>query len=377
MTTSLVSVLHIVDSLGLGGTQTILKDYLEGQDAGGSVHLYALRTVPKQIRIDHPHVVVDPSALRFSIEPLLALRRIVRERKIRVLHCHLFRAQVFGYLLKVMFYPGIALIFHEHGRAVGREGESRLEALAFRWFLRLAWSKVARFICVSEFTRSSLLRLIPRAESITTVVSNPIPVHPRTGDIPDRAALRRAAGIPDDAFVVGFASRLVERKGWRDFLDAVAILAPKIPVFFLLAGDGEDRAKVEAHIRNVGIEERGRMLGHIDWMPRFYVCLDCFAMPSHWEPHGLAHLEAQSFGVPIVISRVPGLASTVRGDDALLFEAGDVQGLADCIHRVAADKALRDRLAAGGVENAARYSRSHFSDDLEEIYATVEGRSEP
>jgi glycosyltransferase involved in cell wall biosynthesis len=116
------------------------------------------------------------------------------------------------------------------------------------------------------------------------------------------------------------------------------------------------------------------MLGHIDWMKRFYACLDCFVMPSHWEPHGLAHLEAQGFGVPVVVSDVPGLGSTVRGDsDALLFKTGDASALAACIRRLVADSALRDRLVAGGRANSARYTMDAFSASLEEIYSSAIG----
>ncbi len=363
-------VLHLVDSLAIGGTQTILKEYFESRAPDASVHLYGLRTVDRQLAIAHPNVEVHPSPRRFSIGPLFALRRGVRERGIDVLHCHLFRAQVFGFLLKRLFFPRITLVFHEHGRAVGREGESRFEALMFRWFLRRSWRDVDRFVCISEHTRARLLQEVPGAAPCARVVANPIPVHPVEGETMDVAAIRAAESIPEGAFVVGFASRLVRRKGWADFLAAVASLAPQVPVYFLLAGDGEERALAEARIREPDLAGRGRLLGHVDWMRRFYACLDCFVMPSHWEPHGLAHLEAQSFGTPVVVSRVPGLETTVHdGVDALLFPPGDAQALAACIRRIALEPALRSRLAAGGRANAALYGMARFCESLDALYA--------
>jgi glycosyltransferase involved in cell wall biosynthesis len=212
--------------------------------------------------------------------------------------------------------------------------------------------------------------VIPGAERNTTVIANPIQVRPCSEASQDRAAIRREQAIPEGAFVVGFASRLVERKGWGDFLDALALLAPTLPVYFLLAGNGEDRDKARARVRELGLEERGRILGHIDWMKRFYACLDCFVMPSHWEPHGLSHLEAQGFGVPVVVASVPGLRSTVVADrDALLFEAGDASSLADCIRRLVEDPAIRERLIAGGLANSARYTMDAFAASLNEVYA--------
>ena len=365
-------VLHLVDSLGLGGTQAILKDYFGARPGDAAVHLYGLRTVPRQMHIDHPNVAVNRSPLRFSLLPLLDLRRFVLREDIGVLHCHLFRAQVFGFLLKLLFFPRIVLVFHEHGRVVGREGESGFEDAMFRGFLRVSWRQVDRFICISDHTRSRLLKLIPGAAPTTIVVSNPIPVYPLHGEAVDRPALRRAHGVPPDAFVVGFAARLVERKGWRDFLDAIAHLAPALPIYFLLAGDGEDRAQAEARVRELGLSSRGRLLGHIEWMEAFYECLDCFVMPSHWEPHGLAHLEAQGFGVATVVARVPGLESTVHSEvDALLFEAGNIEALAACIERLARDAALRGKLGVGGRANSERYTMDAFASTLDTIYANL------
>ena len=373
MSASRDNVLHVVDSLMVGGTQTILKSFFESRRYDGSISLYAMRTVRGQLAIDHPKVRVCSSSLRFSPAPLLDLKRIVVEQAITVLHCHLFRSQVFGFLLKRLFFPKITLVFHEHGRVVGRDGGSGFEEAMFRLFLRVSWRHVDRFICISDHTSSRLLKLIPGAAPTTIVVSNPIPVYPQEGLSVDRAAMRREHGVPNDAFVVGFAARLIERKGWDEFLVATALAARKHPVYFLLAGDGADRPRVETRIQELGLARHGLMLGRIEWMEAFYECLDCFVMPSHWEPHGLAHLEAQGFGVPTIVSRVPGLESTVHAElDSLLFEAGNAEALAAAIERLASDKGLRKRLAEGGRANSERFTMDAFASTLDKIYASVE-----
>ena len=111
-----VAVLHIVDSLAFGGAQSILKDYFESRPDDKTLHLYALRVAPRQVKISHPNVHVNPSSARLSMAPLLELRQMVGWEGIGVLHCHLFRSQVFGYILKTLFFPQVALVFHEHGR---------------------------------------------------------------------------------------------------------------------------------------------------------------------------------------------------------------------------------------------------------------------
>jgi glycosyltransferase involved in cell wall biosynthesis len=353
----------------LGGTQTVLRAYFEAGGIDRSQWLYALRRVPKELAIASPNVVIDRSTVRFSMGPLLRLRRFIREQGIGVLHCHLFRAQAFGYLVERLFFPGIALVFHEHGRVVGTDGESRLESLAFRILLRWACVRVDCFLCISECAREKLLEVIPSAAARTTVVENPVSAPMARLARYDIDAARREMEIPVGAFVVGFAGRLVERKGWRDFLVAMKLLSARIPIFFLLAGDGIDRDAVRKMVDASGLRNCGRILGHIQQMSGFYQMLDCLAMPSHWEAHGLSHLEAQGYGVPVVVSDVPGLNTTVHvGEDALLFRAGDANALAERIAQVASDPALRTRLSINGVANSARYSVDAFSRRLDAIY---------
>ena len=203
------------------------------------------------------------------------------------------------------------------------------------------------------------------------MVRNPVPVEP-AAEPEGRDAARRAMEVPEGAFVVGFASRLVERKGWRELLDALATLRGEMPIYYLVAGDGEEREQVRLRIAALGLEGCGRLLGRWDGMARFYSALDCLVMPSRWEPHGLAHLEAQGFGVPVVVASVPGMSATVNpGVDALDFRPRDAAHLAARIRELAGDPALRARLAQAGRTNAGRYSMQDFTRSLEEIHVSV------
>jgi glycosyltransferase involved in cell wall biosynthesis len=328
-----------------------------------------LRRVADQVEIQHPNVEVAASPSRISPVPILTIRAIVRRERIEVLHCHLFRAQVFGCLLKMFFFPGIVLIFHEHGRVVGREGESWLEAFVFRVFLKATRRYVDRYICNGEYTRARLLNVVPSIDDRAIAVSNPIATHSGAPAREDVCAWRNEAGIPPGTFVVGFAARLIRTKGWREFLQAMQLIRPHAPLFFLIAGEGEDRAKIEACILELGLETRGRLLGYVSRMDRFYPLLDCFVLPSRWESHGLSHLEAQSYGVPIVVSNVSGLNATVHSEaDALLFDVGDAAALAGQILRIANDASLRARLGRSGLANAAAYTVESFALKMDQIY---------
>jgi glycosyltransferase involved in cell wall biosynthesis len=82
---------------------------------------------------------------------------------------------------------------------------------------------------------------------------------------------------------------------------------------------------------------------------------DCFAFPSRYEGFGLPPLEAMACGTPVVSSTSSSLPE-VLGDDALLIDPDDVEGLGDALSRVLGDAALAADLRARGLVRAARYS---------------------
>ncbi len=93
-------VVHIVDSLTIGGAQRVLKTYFESEKNSRNVHLLSLREVDDPVAIDHRNVKVSKGRGRYSLRPLKDIARLTKREDITILHCHLFRAQIFGLLIK-------------------------------------------------------------------------------------------------------------------------------------------------------------------------------------------------------------------------------------------------------------------------------------
>jgi hypothetical protein len=114
------------------------------------------------------------------------------------------------------------------------------------------------------------------------------------------------------------------------------------------------------------------MLGHIEWMEAFYECLDCFVMPSHWEPHwpraprgaGLwrAHHRLARARAGIHRARRRGLAA---------LSGRRRRGAGGLRQRLAREPRLVSTLAAGGRANSARYTMDAFASTLDTIYANL------
>jgi glycosyltransferase involved in cell wall biosynthesis len=370
-----VPVLHIVDSLDFGGTQTILRNLFESQTENQSIFLLALRETDRQIRIHHPNVQVFPSPSRFSLRPIEYILNLVKVHQIQILHCHLFRSEIFGYLAaRLLRAHKIKLVFHDHGSAIAMASASKFQRFAFCFFQILAAPRVDLHVVISQFVQKSLAALTFQRMRNSVVLYNPIK---STGyrehiEPEHRAQLKEYWGIPQESFVLGIASRIVQRKGWRDFLVAVSLLKEEFSLFYLVAGDGPDFDCLQSEIVSKNLSKLGRVLGYVENLADFYSVLDCFVMPSVWEPAGLSHLEAQYFAVPIVACDVPGLNETVRNlTNCLLCQPNDPKDMSDKIRLLLTSPDLRVRIGCAGKENARRYTIENYIHQIEHQYASL------
>ncbi len=371
-------VLHVMDSLGRGGAEIVVKGLLEHQQ-DSKASLYVLRSVKNPIPIKHPEVVVNDSKSRFSLMPLFGLRRWLKAHPADVLHCHLFRSQVLGWLLKIFFFPNIKLVFHEHGRIFGSELGSVLEDRLYVTFIRIASARVDRFIAISRATQNRLItRSRVRADKISVLYNFIDPLFHSTGASSDaRWKLRDdARNHTASDFRVGFAGRLVDRKGWRTFLDAADHVIRKLPGFkFLIAGDGSDKQLVLETIKKKNLNEHIIYIGQVEDMKSFYNGLDCLVVPSLWEPQGLVEIEAQASGVPVIASNTEALNEIIQAaQNGLLFEPGDARELAEKILLLQSQPGLSDKLIAGGLATSKLYEVSRYAFQLRKIYERLQPR---
>src|SRR5436305_2096331 len=131
---------------------------------------------------------------------------------------------------------------------------------------------------------------------------------------------------------------------------------PPTPV----AGDGAERAELEALARELGLEARVRFAGA---RPRAEVlglmrAADAVVLSSAWEnfPHGL--VEALAMGTPVVATRVGGVAEIVQdGKNGLLVEPGDPDAFADALRRLLGEPELRARLRAAAAPSVEQYDQ--------------------
>ena len=125
----------------------------------------------------------------------------------------------------------------------------------------------------------------------------------------------------------------------------------------LVVGDGPARAAVGQALAQVP-EERVRWLGEMaaDALPPIYAAADIFAWPAVNEAYGMALLEAQAAGLPVVAGRGGGVPDIVAdGETGLLVPVKDATAFADALARLIDRPAWRAELGQAALRRAAAH----------------------
>ena len=206
--------------------------------------------------------------------------------------------------------------------------------------------RAAHVFCPSGYLRELVISWgIPAAR--VSVLPNPAP---RVPELPPRDELRDRFGMTGNT--LAFAGRLGAQKSLEVAFAAVDAVDG---VSLLVAGDGEERARLESlagpRVRFLGPQPRQAVL-------ELFRAADASLLSSSWENFPHTVVESLAVGAPVIATRVGGVAEVVQdGENGLLVESGDSGALAAAIRRYFGDDELRTRLRANAAESVRAYDR--------------------
>lgn len=369
-----IRVLHVVgDPLSHGGVATWL--------------LRVLRRINRdRFQLDFHVQSVQPGdydreirALGSRITPLESsggwwrygrrLRQIMREGQYRVVHSHVQRES--GYVLRAAAQESIPVrIAHSHALA-GKPASSPLKrwrrGLWGRWLRKYATHGLACSAAAGAGLFGEDWERDPRFR----VLGNGIEL----GEFrkpPDRGQLRGALGLPPDAPVVGHVGRFAAAKN-HEFLVSVAaeVVRLKPEVCFLLVGDGVLRARIEALARQKELADHFVFAGSRADVPQLMLAgMDLFIFPSLREGLGVAVLEAQAAGLPVIVSdRVSTEVDVVAGlIERLPLEGGPAVWAEHVVRRLESNT-RGDNKAALEILARGPFTVEKSVEALEQLYA--------
>lgn len=157
---------------------------------------------------------------------------------------------------------------------------------------------------------------------------------------------KASLGVPDDAKLVLALGRLHVNKAFDVLIRALPLLPGAHAV---IAGEGPERAALEALARQEGVADRIHLPGWRADTGALLAAADMLACPSRIEPLGNVVLEAWSANRPVVAAAADGPTELIRtGQDGVLVPIEDAAALADGIRHALEDRVHATALAAAG-----------------------------
>ena len=346
--TPAVPVLHVVRPAAGGIRQHVIALIRWTDAALFSLSLAGpqefLDGLPTRLPLNHsePLEISTEFSLGRDVSAARRLSRLVRSGGL--VHAHGLRAAFIAALAhRLRPFP---FIFTAHNLVPS----SRLARLA----VRFTGHRASRIIAISQAVADGLIG--------AGIAGGKVAVIPNGVDITyfETRSPRR-----EHAYTVGCVARLSPEKG----VDVLLAAAARLPdVAFLIAGDGPERENYR-HLAPPNVQ----WLGRIPDTRTVYAEADVIAIPSRQEGQGIVALEAMAAGLPLVASRVGGLAEMLTdGETARLVPPEDPDALAAALAALNDDLALRTRLvAAGQTLVRERYAIQTMVEAVEGIYRTL------
>lgn len=294
------------------------------------------------------------------------LLKHLREKGADVVHLHGYGATTFGRLCA--WRMGIPAILHEHANHTDTP-----------WFQKVADRILAPHtdlaLAVSESTAEFTIRarLMPAERTKVVYLGAPLDEFARVRSAQEVAAARDSLGIPPDALAIGCVTRLMPSKGNQYLVEAAPqVLARHPHARFVLVGEGELQADLEAQAAALGLGDRFRFAGFQRDVAAAMSAFDLVAFPSLWEGTPLTAFEALAMGKPIVATDADGLLDILTDKrDALIVPKRDAAALADALCTLIEDPALAASLGAEAARTGERYDIAAFVRKMECLYVLL------
>lgn len=189
----------------------------------------------------------------------------------------------------------------------------------------------------------------------------------------ERREKRRSLGFSDDHIVLINLGRLGTEKNLDELLVFFAkVRKTKSNLRFLIVGDGPARADLEAHAKELGVENDVVFTGMVKpiEVQEYYQLGDVFVSASTSETQGLTYIEAEANGLPLLCRRDDCLKDVIeQGENG--YEYKDEEDFLDCIDRITNDTEWREEAGKRSEEIAATFDKETFAESIEKIYKDI------
>jgi len=321
-----MKILQIINSLDTGGAEKLLLE---------TIPIYIEKGVEMDILVlngkDYPFMTelkelncckIYSLGFQSVYNPIHIFKIIPYLKKYDLIHVHLFPAQYWVVLAKLVSFSKSKLIFTEHNTS-NRRLESQLFSLIDKHFYRF----YTAVICITTEIKELLLNHTRLPLTRLHLIENGVNLI----NIINAKALKKEdinVSLKHTDKIIIQVSSFRPQKDQATLIRAMKLLPDNIKLF--LIGDGLLRNDCEALVMKLYLQKRVLFLGLRIDVPQLLKTSDIVVLSSKYEGLSLSSIEGMASGKPFVASDVPGLSEIVK-NAGVLFECGDVKELADII----------------------------------------------
>jgi len=361
-------VLHVIDSLHLGGAQEVVMNLATRGNRSDFSHEVATMHGhgvywERMAALGIPLHSLSPHKLLPWYLPRLAA--MLSGGRFDILHCHLVASNIFAKPIGALCRVPV-IINHDHTNDAYRASQ-RLRLALDTFSNRFA----THLIAVSDSCRQFLIEREHLPAGKISLVLNAIDLDRYAPDSCDRESARRTLGVPTGVPIVAGVGRLNPQKNFSLFVEMAVHVRRYIPdAHFLLAGEGPEELLLREKVREAELTGCWTFSGYVADTRLVYRAADALVMPSLFEGLPMTLLEAMAMRVPVIASALDGIAEVVTdGRDGFLVSGQYAGDFAGRTIRVLSDPALAKRIGeeANGTV-AGRFSVGRMTSQVEDIY---------
>lgn len=221
--------------------------------------------------------------------------------------------------------------------------------------MRFVYRHADIVVANSEFTRDELLKLDVIGDRIRLIYPG-VDVERFRPKLPCDD-LKAVVGLAPNEKLILSVGRLSRRKGFDMVIRSLpALISQGIAVRYALIGIGEDQDYLTSLSRELGMERRVHLLGHVSPqdLPRWYNACNVFAMPNReingdTEGFGMVFVEAAACGKPALAGVAGGTgAAVIDGVTGRRIDGNSIDAVATCLSELLMHPNLADALGAQG-----------------------------
>jgi glycosyltransferase involved in cell wall biosynthesis len=358
-----IKVLEIIDSLGSGGAESLLKNFVLEAKKNNLFNieiatLYSNAIFKKEIEDAGISIWDLGLTFKFNLMGVTKLIKLVKERKYNVIHVHLFPADIFAALASLFLPKDIVWIFSEHC-----DYNRRRTLKIFKILDNFTYSRYSKIVCVSKQVEFALLNWIPSNKGKTKVISNAVPI-PKFLNL-----------CSIKTYDILFVGRLTKQKGVEILLKAIKILKNEYSrnMKIAIVGDGELKENLDNLTVELGVDREVKFLGVRKNIKELMVSSKIIVLPSRSEGFGIVIIEAMSNMLPVIATNVGGIPELIEnGKDGILVPPENPKALARAINNLLENKELREKLSKAAYKKVKKeFSIKSYSVHVLDFYSLL------